>query len=151
MAAHKKKIIVFLVVVALSSGSMVVCAAQSDEGESAKKLLDNHGSSFANDPNLTVGSNASVDTRELFYKMIVSVLVVIALGAATIYISKKLLPRFANLPGKRIKVVETVHLGPRKAVHLLKIGDQQLLIGSTAESITKLADVGQALAETDNS
>jgi flagellar biogenesis protein FliO len=51
------------------------------------------------------------------------------------------------LPGKQIHVLETTHLGPRKAVHLVKIGEQQLLIGSTNESITTLADVTGALTE----
>ena len=40
-----------------------------------------------------------------------------------------------------MKIIETVHLGPRKAIHLLKISNQHLLIGSTAENITKLADM----------
>jgi flagellar biosynthetic protein FliO len=76
------------------------------------------------------------------------VLLVISLGAAVIYLSKKLLPRL-NLPGKRIQVSETVHLGPRKAIHLIKIGKQTLLIGSTNENITKLADVTDQLSEVD--
>jgi flagellar biogenesis protein FliO len=45
------------------------------------------------------------------------------------------------MSGKQIRIIETVHLGPRKSVHLLKIGDKQILIGSTNENITKLADV----------
>ena len=76
-----------------------------------------------------------------------SVLLVAVLGAAAIYASRKLLPRITNLPGKKIRIVETVHLGPRKALHLVEIGDQRLLIGSTNESITKLADVTAAFAE----
>jgi flagellar biogenesis protein FliO len=55
--------------------------------------------------------------------------------------SKKVLPRITNLPGKEIRILETAHLGPRKAVHLVKIGNQRLLIGSTYESISMLADV----------
>ena len=85
----------------------------------------------------------------MFFKMMFTVLLVLALGAATIYISKKFLPRFANLPGKKIRVIETVHLGPRKAVHLIKIADRQLLIASTTENITKLADVSEAFSEID--
>ncbi len=77
------------------------------------------------------------------------VLLVVVLGAAAIYLSKKLLPRFTQLSGKRIRVVETVHLGPRKTVYLLKIGSQQLLIGSTNENITKLADISDESSEVD--
>ena len=87
--------------------------------------------------------------------MMSSVLLVIVLGAAAIYISKKLLPKITRLPGKEIHIVETVHLGPRKTVHLLKIGGRKLLIGSTNENITRLADVTDypldlSATETDN-
>jgi flagellar protein FliO/FliZ len=78
---------------------------------------------------------------ELFLKMMFSVVLVLVLGAAAVYMSKKVLPRITNLPGKEIRILETAHLGPRKAVHLLRIGNQRLLIGSTNESITMLADV----------
>lgn len=82
---------------------------------------------------------------ELFIKMMLSVLLVIGLGAAAIYVSKKLLPKITNLPGKEIRILETAYLGPRKAVHLVKIGNQRLLIGSTNESISMLADVTDGL------
>ena len=104
---------------------------------------------FANDPNFFLSSANSPGAREMFFKMMLSVLLVVALGAAAIYISKKFLPRITNPPGKKIRVIETAHIGPRKMVHLLKIGNQQLLIGSTSENITKLADVTDALSEMD--
>jgi len=57
--------------------------------------------------------------------------------------------RITNLPGRQIRIIETLRLGPRKAVHLLKIGNQRLLISSTGESITKLADLTDDLPEMD--
>ena len=92
------------------------------------------------DPNLSSKTDIA-NTRELFYKMMASVVLVVVLGAVAIYASKRVMGKIANLPGKRIKIVETAHLGPRKAVHLLRIGDRCLLIGSTNDNITKLADV----------
>ncbi|MBN2270094.1 MAG: flagellar biosynthetic protein FliO [Sedimentisphaerales bacterium] len=92
------------------------------------------------DPNLSASTN-SAGTRELFFKMMASVVLVVVLGAVAIYASKRLAGKIANLPGKKIKIVETAHLGPKKAVHLIKIGDLYLLIGSTNDNITKLADV----------
>ena len=95
----------------------------------------------AKDPNSSIGPGNSQGTKELFFKMMVSVLLVVGLGAAAIYASKRLLPKITARSGKKIKVIETVYIGPRKAVHLLKINNQCLLIGSTNETITKLADV----------
>ena len=77
----------------------------------------------------------------------VSVLFLAALGVGGIYISKRFLPKISNLSGKEIHIVETVHLGPRKAVHLLEIGERRLLVGSTNENITKLADLSRAYSE----
>jgi len=94
----------------------------------------------AKDPNFSLASNGA-GTKELFFKMIVSVLLVVALGAVAIYGSRRLMGKITNLPGKKIRIVETTHLGPRKAIHLLRVGDRCLLLGSTNESITKLADL----------
>jgi flagellar biosynthetic protein FliO len=78
---------------------------------------------------------------EIFYKMLLSVIVVIALGVAVVYVSKKVLPRFTNLPGKQIRVIESTHIAPRKGLHLVQVGARRLLIASTNEQITMLADV----------
>ena len=147
MAAYKKKIVAFLVAVALGGSAIVLCLAQPTTAKPAKPLFDNSSSLFAKDPNFSGGSAGSLNTREFFFKMMFAVLFVVVLGVAAIYISKKFLPRIANLPCKKIQVIETVHLGPRKAVHLLKIGHQRFLVGSTSESITKLADVTETLAD----
>jgi flagellar biosynthetic protein FliO len=66
-------------------------------------------------------------------------LIVLSIGA--FYVSKRLLPKLSNRPSKEIRIVETVHLGPRKAVHLIEVGNRRFLIGSTNENIRKLAEV----------
>ena len=161
VVGFKKKIVAFLVTVALGSSVLVLCSAQSatDGTESGPSNAgfrsvpagggskSKAGSLFANDPNFSGRPSDSVGGRELFFKMMLSVLLVVALGVAAIYVSKKLLPKITNLPGKEIRIVETVHLGPRKAVHLLEIGNQRLLIGSTNENVTKLADVPSTLTD----
>jgi len=85
--------------------------------------------------------------RELFYKMLLSVLLVIALGVAAIYVSRKLLPRITHLPGKQVRVVETTYIAPRKGIHLIQIGARRLLVASTSETITMLADVTESLPD----
>ena len=77
----------------------------------------------------------------------ISVLFLVALGVGGIYISKRFLPKITNMSDKEIRVIETVHLGPRKAVHLLEIGERRFLIGSTNENITRLADLTSVFTE----
>jgi len=181
VTGHKKKIMVFLSAVALVSGGLLATAtprtgsdrpsaglaqsvAQSPELKNpAFKPL----SAFATDPNFSGKSAESIGSGELFFKMMLSVMLVVALGAAAIYTSKKLVPKIANLPGKQIRILETVHLGPRRAVHLVEVVDRdstgqkqrmgpdpasrepniRLLIGSTNENITMLANLTDTLAE----
>jgi len=84
---------------------------------------------------------SSISGTEIFYKIMLSVVFIIILGAAAIFMTKKFFPNIAKLQGKEIRVIETVHLGPRKSVHLLEIGKRRFLIGSTNENIRKLADL----------
>jgi len=42
---------------------------------------------------------------------------------------------------RKIAVVETVHLAPRRAIHLVRVGGQHLLVGATDQSITLLSEV----------
>ena len=151
MAAYKKKIVAFLMAVALGTAVLVVCSAGSAPAEEQEQKFDNLSLPFENDSNLAARPDDIPTTGELFFKMMFSVLLIVVLGAAAIYVSKKFGTRITNLPGKKIRVIETVSLGPRKAVHLLKIGNQRLLIGSTTESITKLADVTDACSEIESS
>jgi flagellar biosynthetic protein FliO len=146
MTQKKKNIIVPLMV--LGSIMVVACLAKSATNEpAAKSLPDAYYSIPSNDSNFTVPQSGSFSTREMFNKMILSVLIVIILGIAAVYASKKFLPRIANLQGKKIKVIESVSLGPHKTLHLIEIENHQFLIGTTAENITKLAEVTNSLKD----
>ena len=139
----KKKIVAFLIAVALGGGALIVCSAQSSATEPQKTSYNPYSLS-ANDPN---HSGGPFDMGELFLKMMAAIVLAVVLGIAAIYLSKKFLPKITNLPGKEIRIAETVHLGPHKAVHLLEIGNRRLLIGSTNENITRLADLTSAFTE----
>jgi flagellar biosynthetic protein FliO len=152
VAGSKKRIVVLLTAVALGGGVMVVCSGQpgADRAEPEESASDSPrpnsekgrqiDSAFTGDPNFSGPLSYNPDGG-IYYQMMLAVLIVIALGVAAIYVSKKLLPKITSLPGKEIRVVETVYLGPRKAVHVLEVGERRFLIGSTNENVTKLADI----------
>ncbi|MBN2589564.1 MAG: flagellar biosynthetic protein FliO [Sedimentisphaerales bacterium] len=97
------------------------------------------GTLFPNDTSFT--GDSAISGTDIFYKILLSIIFVLILGAAAVFMTKKFFPNIAKLQGKEIKVVETVHLGPRKSVHLIEIGKRRFLIGSTNENIRKLADL----------
>ena len=138
-----------MVLTALSSSVLVMRSRLNGEAQPAAKSnqAEPEKQSLGGLPNLTlpVESTAGANTGELFHKMMFSILLVVVLGAAAIYISKKYLPKITNLAGKNIRIVETIHLGPRKMLHVLKAGNRKLLIGSTNENITFLSDLTSEL------
>jgi len=84
--------------------------------------------------------------QDLMKRFVYVILLVILLGAAAYYLTKKLLPKLTVTQGKNISIIETVHLGPNKLLHLIQVGDnRRLLIGSTNENINILADVTESL------
>jgi len=147
VSPHRRKIVILLTAVVLFGGAIMLSSAHSaangagskNPGFDANSSLVGQRDSSTKAVSDQVGND--LGRGELFLKMMFSVVLVLALGAAAAYVSKKVLPRITNLPGKEIRILETAHLGPRKSVHLLRIGNQRLLIGSTNESITMLADV----------
>lgn len=159
MAGFDKKTVILLAMAALNSSALAADSALPDANKPALKETApgreqppletdvKTGPLFANDPDLQKESPYSLGHQELFYRTMVAVVFVIVLGAAAIYVSRRLLPKIVRLPGKEIRVIETVHLGPRKAVHLLQIGQRRLLIGSTSESVTKLADLSEGFGD----
>jgi flagellar biosynthetic protein FliO len=138
MGFLKSKKGILVTAVLLMGCALLVCAANtSAEGgetsifSNSKPLIDEQQEPGRLDDSI----------GDALRRMVFAVLIIILLGAAAIYASKKVLPRFSQMQGKKIKVIETIHLGTRKAVHLLEIGGQQILVGSTNDRITKLADI----------
>lgn len=125
------------------SSSNSIIQQQNNTNSTPDSQLINESLSL-NDSNSLNNSNYGSYTNELFARAMLTVVIVIVLGIAAIFLSKKLLPRISNLQGKQIKIIETVHLGPRRSVHLLEIGSKQLLIGCTNENINTLADLTAA-------
>lgn len=158
MAGFRKRILVLMMTVAMGGVVLVICSAQSatngmesEESEpdsnKSKTVIKSKDSMYGNNQDFFEKSEYSAVGWELFVKAILASLFVIALFIIMIYVSKKLLPKITNLPGKEIRIIETIHLGPRKAVHLLEIENRRFLIGSTNENITKLADLSGNLMD----
>lgn len=152
MTAGKIKLVVILALLVVIGGLLPVIARVWAAPDSEQK----NDSSIPPAPEPIQTSNSDLQPqipqygipggREFFYKMLLSISLVVALSFAAIYVSKKLLPKLANHQGKQIRVIETTYIAPRKGIHLVQIGSRQLLIASTSESVTMLADVTEPAA-----
>jgi flagellar biogenesis protein FliO len=134
-----KRIVVLCLVVLIGGGWIGIAARSADQTDTPAAPLQS--SSFPADPNLAGSASVHFGNGEFFFRMMLCILLVAGLGAGMLYVSKKVLPKVTNAAGREIHVRETAYLGPRKALHLVEVGTRKLLIGSTNDSITALADV----------
>lgn len=141
MAGHKKKVVLLLTALAFFGGLLAVSGSRSTGPSATAEPPRRQGGSLFSQESDFGKSAEDFGTGKLLFRTMISVVLVVALGATAIYLSKKFGSKLSNLPGREIQVIETAHLGPRKMVHLIKIGDRRLLVGSTNENISMLADV----------
>jgi len=150
MAKYKIEFIVLIMAIScVIAGS--VCTAEPNSPSDAEAVAqqttteENANNSWSLDPNGAWNFPQSVDNKELFGSSVKAIIIVVILCVAIILISKKMLPKMSNLTGRRIRIVETVHLTQRKTLHIIKVDDREVLIGSTNENITKLAELTDIL------
>jgi len=85
------------------------------------------------------------EATDLLGHSLAAVLVILVLGAAAIVVVKRLLPRLGISQGRRVSVLETVYLGPRKSLYVVQVGERTLLVSGTREQLSLLADVTGSL------
>ncbi len=157
-AKYLKKNVLLISTVAICGLILFLCSAGSDSNSMEKEKqagdlnrakqtpVNQPTGFFSNDTDFT--GSSTLNGTEIFYKIMIAVVLIVALGAGAVFMTRKFLPRIANLQGREIRVIETVHLGPHKSVHLIEIGIHRLLIGSTNENIRKLADLTEFSSHT---
>lgn len=138
--SHNRKRMLILCLVLLIGGGWISIAARSQD-QKAQPAAPERSGSFLADPNFASSADISFGGKGLFARMMLCIVLVAGLGVGMVYVSKRLLPKVASSLGKEIHIRETAYLGPRKALHLVEVGNHRLLIGSTNDSITALADV----------
>lgn len=139
---QKKRIVVLCVLLVVAGGWVALASRYAGDPGQANSQTARPETSFLGDPNQLAAANVSLGGRELFLKMMLSVGLVIALGLGALYVSRKVLPKVTNTTGRQIRVIETTYLGPRKALHLVEVANQRLLIASTGDHINTLAHIG---------
>lgn len=148
----KRTVLISVVLVLCVVGQVLLrprlCRAGEDTARTDKSMSEGKGelSTWSlDDLDLDKGPNQAQD--KLTYKFALAIVFVVLLGGCAWYVSKKLGPKLGMTRGKDISIIETVHLGSRKTLHLLEVGGRQkLLIGSTNENISILADVTEAVS-----
>jgi flagellar biosynthetic protein FliO len=147
MDPKKKRIVLLLGAAVLAGFALKLCSGRAEGGRPG--IAAASSAAWGAEPNSPFDLPPGPNAGELFLKMMGAVVLIVALGVGLVYVSKRFLPKMGAAPGRRIQITETVPLGTRKALHLVEVGGRKVLIGSTAERITMLADVSDGFLEGD--
>ena len=120
---------------AAAAAKAVADRPADDQGTPGKTLLLGKP-----DQTLTLGATDK-GTGNLIWESLAAVLIILILGGGILFVMRRLMPRIAQARGKQILLMETFHLGPQRALHLVQVGGQRLLLGISRDNIRLLADV----------
>jgi flagellar biogenesis protein FliO len=79
--------------------------------------------------------------NSIIWQSLTAVLVILLLGGLALYVVKRIGPRISQARGKKIRLMETFSLGPQKALFLVEVGSQRLLLGVSRDNVRLMADV----------
>jgi len=81
--------------------------------------------------------------------LIASLVVKLGVVILLIYVSMLLIKRWQmshmGMVSKNMCIIETTHLSPRQAIHLVKINQKVFLIGATDQSISTLGELDESI------
>jgi len=74
------------------------------------------------------------------FRMIGSFALVLVLMAALLWALRRLQSRMVTQnSGRRMQIIESLSIGPRQKIALVRVGDQEVMVGITASQINALA------------
>ena len=94
-----------------------------------------------------LGKGSGEDAGEMLRRMMAYTLVILVLGGVGLFVVKKVLPKLGAPQGRNISVLETVYLGPKKSLHLLRVGTQRFLVAGSRDEISMLGEVTSAFPD----
>ncbi len=89
----------------------------------------------------TVGGDVIPNTTALYINVFLKTVVVIALiyGAFALY--RNFSGNIVSIKEKRMRVVESTQLSPRRTLYLVKVDDRQFLVGGTDQALNLLTEI----------
>ena len=81
------------------------------------------------------------------FRMIGSFALVLVLMAGLLWALRRLQSRMATQnSGRRLQILESLSIGPRQKIALVRVGDHEVMVGITASQITALAQWPERVA-----
>jgi len=134
---YLKSILIFALVIMYSVMTMIF------EGQQGNVYADNKGTESPSFPLFQKGKEGDSSGYEEYKRVISTLLIVIALIIATVYVLKKKYGVRTNIRGKRrlIQIVDHTPMGVKKSVSLVKVPGKHLLLGLTNDRIELITEI----------
>lgn len=87
------------------------------------------------------------DRPNVLGRMLAYAVVILVLGTAAVFVTKRYLPRVRSASGRGIRMVNSVYLGPRKQVHVLQVGSQRFLVASCRDNVSLVSELSGSFAD----
>lgn len=94
----------------------------------------------------TGGSTRDASLGLLAFKMAGNTLAVLACLYLVLIGLRRWQTQVASISDRQLSVIETMRLSPKQVLHLVRVGDRQLLLGASDGQVALLAEVGGTLA-----
>jgi flagellar biogenesis protein FliO len=139
------KRLTLLAALALAGCAAAICVSKASADAPGKAA--NTAYYAIGDTNQVPPTPLNSSTTEALRTLTISIILLAVIGTAVIYVSKKWLPKIGVSKSRHISVLESVQLAPNRRVHLIEVGSQRFIVGSSNESVRMLADVTLALTD----
>jgi flagellar biogenesis protein FliO len=91
------------------------------------------------------------NSRNFVWQSLSAILVIIVLGGIALIVVKRWGSRISQARGKKMRLMETFHLGQQKTLILMEVGNQRLLLGVSRDGLRLVADVSAAIPPSEGS
>jgi flagellar biogenesis protein FliO len=120
--------------VAGSNGNAIAGSnAEAVAGEDAANTLlgrpDDHAGPLGRDDG---------DLTALFWQSVAAVVVILVVAGVALVLIKRVMPRLGQARGKRLRLVETLYLGPQRSIHIVEADGRCLVVGASRDGVRLL-------------
>jgi flagellar biogenesis protein FliO len=78
------------------------------------------------------------DLTALFWQSVAAVVVILVVAGVALVLIKRVMPRLGQARGKRLRLVETLYLGPQRSIHIVEADGRCLVVGASRDGVRLL-------------
>lgn len=138
-----------LLLLLLAMSAVLPARAALADGEAAAATPTMDVNSYTPEPLESALPSSEPSTTGMLLDVLWKLGLVVLCVYGVFWVMRRVSVRRVAPGGRQLQVMETVSLGANRSLHLVRVGGQTLLLGTTAQEVRNLADVTDALGGDD--